>query len=69
MEVRKIKKTLNKFEPKNNLKLKLKYQSVGIGKYHQDKLISHHVDGTKSYDATEEYIKNNFGIDYKHFCI
>lgn len=69
MKVRTVQNTLMNFEPRNKLKLNIKFRSVGTGKYHPDTWILYHHDKTTINDATDEHIINNFNTEFKNYCV
>ena len=57
---RKHTSTSNIIQPNTKLQERIKYQSIDTGKYHPNKWIVYHQDGTMSNDATEQYITYKF---------
>ena len=69
MQIKKHSNTLNIIQPNPKLQERIKYRSIGTRKYHPNKLIMYIQDGTRSNDATEEYITDEFGNEFKNYCI
>ena len=69
MEIGKQDNTLSNTQPDPKFEERVKYRSIGTGKYLPDKWLLYHQDETASEDATEQYIIDEFGIEFKNYCL